>query len=41
MNVGTGVWAGNGRRVHLQEAGTRDGLQAEAAFVPTEDKVPW
>ena len=33
------VWAGRGRRVYLQEVGTRDGLQAEAAFVPTEDKV--
>ena len=33
------VWAGRGRRIYLQEVGTRDGLQAEAAFVPTEDKV--
>ncbi len=33
------VWTGQGRRVYLQEVGTRDGLQAEAAFVPTEDKV--
>jgi hydroxymethylglutaryl-CoA lyase len=33
------VWQGAGRRIHLQEVGTRDGLQAEAAFVPTEDKI--
>ncbi|MBI3533246.1 MAG: hydroxymethylglutaryl-CoA lyase [Burkholderiales bacterium] len=33
------VWFGNGRRIHLQEVGTRDGLQAECAFVPTEDKI--
>lgn len=33
------VWQGAGRRVYLQEVGTRDGLQAEAAFVPTQDKV--
>lgn len=33
------VWSGAGRRIYLQEVGTRDGLQAEAAFVPTEDKV--
>lgn len=33
------VWFGNSRRIHLQEVGTRDGLQAECAFVPTEDKI--
>ena len=33
------VWEGAGRRIHLQEVGTRDGLQAESAFVPTEDKI--
>jgi hydroxymethylglutaryl-CoA lyase len=33
------VWNGAGRRIHMQEVGTRDGLQAEAAFVPTADKV--
>ena len=33
------VWTGQGRRIYLQEVGTRDGLQAEAAFVPTGDKV--
>ena len=35
----TPVWQGGGRRIHMQEVGTRDGLQAEAAFVPTEDKI--
>ena len=38
MNANT-VWTGQGRRIYLQEVGTRDGLQAEAAFVPTQDKV--
>lgn len=33
------VWQGAGRRVHMQEVGTRDGLQMEQAFVPTEDKI--
>lgn len=33
------VWQGAGRRLHLQEVGTRDGLQAEEIFVPTEDKI--
>lgn len=33
------VWLGHGRRIHLQEVGTRDGLQAECTFVPTEDKI--
>lgn len=33
------VWDGGGRRIHLQEVGTRDGLQAEDVFVPTEDKI--
>ena len=33
------VWIGQGRRIYLQEVGTRDGLQAETAFVPTDDKV--
>ncbi|MDA8456427.1 hydroxymethylglutaryl-CoA lyase [Acidovorax sp. GBBC 3334] len=35
----TAVWHGAGRRIHLQEVGTRDGLQMERAFVPTEDKI--
>ncbi len=29
----------NGKRIYMQEVGTRDGLQAEAAFVATEDKI--
>ncbi|AVS91471.1 hydroxymethylglutaryl-CoA lyase [Paracidovorax avenae] len=33
------VWHGAGRRIHMQEVGTRDGLQMEQAFVPTEDKI--
>jgi len=33
------VWQGAGRRIFMQEVGTRDGLQAEAAFVPTERKI--
>ncbi len=32
-------WQGQGRRIFLQEVGTRDGLQAESVFVPTADKV--
>lgn len=37
--MSTTVWRGEARRIFLQEVGTRDGLQAEAMFVPTEDKV--
>ena len=33
------LWNGAGRRIHMQEVGTRDGLQVETAFVPTEDKI--
>ena len=33
------VWNGAGRRIHMNEVGTRDGLQMEQAFVPTEDKI--
>ncbi|WP_295379645.1 hydroxymethylglutaryl-CoA lyase [uncultured Pseudacidovorax sp.] len=33
------AWQGAGRRIHMQEVGTRDGLQMEAAFVPTADKI--
>ena len=33
------VWHGAGRRVFMQEVGPRDGLQVEAAFVPTADKI--
>lgn len=35
----SGVWQGAGRRIHLQEVGTRDGLQAEPVFVETAQKV--
>ncbi len=33
------VWNGAGRRIYMQEVGTRDGLQVEEIFVPTEDKI--
>jgi hydroxymethylglutaryl-CoA lyase len=33
------VWEGQGRRIRMHEVGPRDGLQAEAAFVPTADKI--
>ncbi|SHM92529.1 hydroxymethylglutaryl-CoA lyase [Rhizobacter sp. OV335] len=33
------IWHGEGRRVRLCEVGMRDGLQNEAAFVPTADKI--
>ena len=33
------VWNGARQRVHMQEVGPRDGLQMEAAFVPTADKI--
>ena len=33
------VWNGAGRRIFMQEVGTRDGLQAEAVFVPTSEKI--
>lgn len=39
MNAPSNVWQGAGRRIHLQEVGLRDGLQMEAAFVPTADKI--
>ncbi|MBS0450576.1 MAG: hydroxymethylglutaryl-CoA lyase [Proteobacteria bacterium] len=32
-------WNGAARRIHMQEVGTRDGLQVEQAFVPTEQKI--
>ena len=37
--VCSGVWQGAGRRVQLCDVGLRDGLQMEAQFVPTEDKI--
>ncbi|MDQ2821032.1 MAG: hydroxymethylglutaryl-CoA lyase [Pseudomonadota bacterium] len=33
------AWNGAGRRIAMQEVGTRDGLQAEAVFVPTAEKI--
>ncbi|MEY5098021.1 MAG: hypothetical protein RJA36_740 [Pseudomonadota bacterium] len=39
MTTGSPVWAGQGRRIFMQEVGTRDGLQVEPVFVPTEDKI--
>jgi hydroxymethylglutaryl-CoA lyase len=33
------AWQGGKRRIHIQEVGLRDGLQAESRFVPTEDKI--
>ncbi|MCE1194212.1 MAG: hydroxymethylglutaryl-CoA lyase [Acidovorax sp.] len=39
MSAFQAVWQGAGRRIHLQEVGLRDGLQMEAAFVPTADKI--
>lgn len=33
------VWQGQNKRIYLQEVGTRDGLQAETVFVPTENKI--
>ena len=33
------VWNGNGKRIYMREVGTRDGLQSEAAFVPTAEKI--
>jgi hydroxymethylglutaryl-CoA lyase len=32
-------WNGAGRRIYMQEVGTRDGLQAESVFVPTLEKI--
>ncbi|MDI9331403.1 MAG: hydroxymethylglutaryl-CoA lyase [Alphaproteobacteria bacterium] len=34
-----GRWQGQSRRIHMQEVGTRDGLQMESVFVPTEEKI--
>jgi hydroxymethylglutaryl-CoA lyase len=33
------IWNGAGRRIYMQEVGTRDGLQAESVFVPTDEKI--
>ena len=37
--MNTSIWNGAGRRIYMQEVGTRDGLQMEQAFVPTEEKI--
>jgi hydroxymethylglutaryl-CoA lyase len=39
MNPAMNTWNGAGRRIHIQEVGLRDGLQAECRFVPTPDKI--
>jgi hydroxymethylglutaryl-CoA lyase len=39
MNSKDTRWNGAGRRIYMQEVGTRDGLQVEQAFVPTQDKI--
>lgn len=39
MNGNPMLWNGAGRRIYMQEVGTRDGLQAEEAFVPTDEKI--
>jgi hydroxymethylglutaryl-CoA lyase len=39
MNAAMNVWHGAGRRIHIQEVGLRDGLQAETRFVPTASKI--
>ena len=33
------LWNGAGRRIYMQEVGTRDGLQVEEAFVPSAAKI--
>ena len=38
-NMSMSAWNGAGRRIHIQEVGLRDGLQAECRFVPTPDKI--
>ena len=35
----TSVWDGARRRIHMQEVGTRDGLQVEQRFVETTEKI--
>ena len=39
MNATANLWNGAGKRIYMQEVGTRDGLQVEEAFVPTEHKI--
>jgi hydroxymethylglutaryl-CoA lyase len=37
--MNAGIWDGMRKRIHMQEVGPRDGLQVEARFVETEDKI--
>jgi hydroxymethylglutaryl-CoA lyase len=39
MNAAASAFEGAGRRIHLQEVGTRDGLQVEQRFVETAQKI--
>jgi hydroxymethylglutaryl-CoA lyase len=39
MSTKMNAWDGAGRRIHIQEVGLRDGLQAEPRFVPTLEKI--
>ena len=39
MSAHLTAWNGAHRRIHMQEVGPRDGLQMEARFVPTADKI--
>ena len=39
MNARSGVWDGARQRIHIQEVGTRDGLQVEQLFVETHEKI--
>lgn len=39
LNSSQNIWHGAGRRIFMNEVGTRDGLQMEQAFVPTADKI--
>ncbi|QHI98857.1 hydroxymethylglutaryl-CoA lyase [Xylophilus rhododendri] len=39
MTPETNAWDGAGKRLYLQEVGTRDGFQMESVFIPTEDKI--
>ncbi|GAB2468132.1 hydroxymethylglutaryl-CoA lyase [Comamonas humi] len=39
MNAQHNPWHGAGRRIHINEVGTRDGLQMEPVFVPTDEKI--
>ena len=39
MTIASETWNGAGRRLYLQEVGTRDGFQMESVFIPTRDKI--